>query len=455
MTASVVPPQGGWRTFLVLWASQSVSVIGSALTYFVVNIYLARTLYPAPEQKPQLALALALVSLAFALPAVFGAPIAGAWADRHDRRRIMLACDLGSALTSLTLAVCAALGVLSLPLLIVLLALGSVFGAFHGSAFDTSYAVLVPPERLPRANGLMQTLWSVAGLIAPGLAASLIALPALAAKGDLSVPAWLESGTSLVFLLDATTFLIAGTVLTRLFIPTPPRDRAAQGKLLSDVAFGFRYIWARRPLLWLLGTFAVANFAITPLGVLEPLIVKFTLAADWEARGLTFASALALLATVIGLGGVLGGVFVSAWGGLKRRRVLGVLIPLGLEGLAMIGFGLSHNLYLSAALGALGAATGPFANVHSQTIWQTQVEPALQGRVFSVRRLIAQFTGPVATVLAGIAGGFFDPARVILWLGAALAIFLALQLFNPALRRVEDKAWLEAGAARRSGLGAE
>ena len=449
MTAPVLPPPNGWRTFLVLWGTQSFSVIGSALTYFVVNIYLARTLYPAPAQKPQLALALALVSLAFALPAVFGAPIAGAWADRHDRRRIMLACDFGSAGVSITLAACAALGVLSLPLLIVLLALNSVLGTFHGSAFDTSYAVLVPPARLPRANGMMQTLWSLSGLIAPGLAATLIALPALAARGGLSVPAWLEGGTPLVFSLDAATFLIAGTVLTQLSIPTPPRDRAAQGKLLSDVAFGFRYIWARRPLLWLLGTFAAANFAITPLGVLEPLIVKFTLAADWGARGLTFASALALLATVIGLGGVLGGVFVSAWGGLRRRRVLGVVVPMLLEGLVMVGFGLSHNLYLSAVLGALGAATGPIANVHSQTIWQTQVEPALQGRVFSVRRLIAQFTGPVATVLAGVAGGYFDPARVILWLGAALAIFLAFQLFNPVLRRAEDKAWLEAGAARR------
>lgn len=453
MTAPVTPPPNGWRTFLVLWATQSVSVIGSALTYFVVNIYLARTLYPAPEQKPQLAFALALVSLAFALPAVFGAPIAGAWADRHDRRHIMLACDFGNAAVSLILAVCAALGLLSLPLLTLLLALNSVLGAFHGSAFDTSYAVLVPGEKLPRANGLMQTIWTLSGLVAPGLAATLIALPALAAGRGLSVPAWLESGTSLVFLLDGATFLIAGTVLTRLFVPTPPRDRATQGRLLGDVAFGFRYIWARRPLLWLLGTFAVANFAITPLGVLEPLIVKFTLAADWQARGLTFASALALLATVIGLGGVLGGVFVSAWGGLRRRRVLGVMVPMLLEGLAMIGFGLSHNLYLSAILGALGAATGPVANVHSQTIWQTQVEPALQGRVFSVRRLIAQFTGPVATVLAGVAGGFFDPGRVILWLGAGLAVFLAFQLFNPALRRVEDKVWLEEGAARRARTG--
>ena len=84
------PPPNGWRTFLIVWATQSVSVFGSALTLFAVNIWLTQTLYPLPEQKPQLSLALAAMSLAFALPTVFGAPLAGAWADRHDRKRTMI-----------------------------------------------------------------------------------------------------------------------------------------------------------------------------------------------------------------------------------------------------------------------------------------------------------------------------------------------------------------------------
>ncbi|MEW5720885.1 MAG: MFS transporter, partial [Chloroflexota bacterium] len=62
------PPANGFRTFLIVWATQSVSVFGTALTFFAMTIWLTQTLYPRPEQKPELAFALAAVSLAFALP---------------------------------------------------------------------------------------------------------------------------------------------------------------------------------------------------------------------------------------------------------------------------------------------------------------------------------------------------------------------------------------------------
>ncbi|AFZ65867.1 MFS transporter [Deinococcus peraridilitoris] len=443
-------PRNGWRTFVVLWATQSLSVVGSALTYFAISIYLAQTLYARPEQKPELALALSVVALAGALPAVLGAPLAGAWADRHDRRRTMLGCDLGSSLVCLVLASLAMTGTLTLYALVPLVVLLSLLHSYHGASFDTSYVMLVPSAQLPRANGMMQTMWSLSGLLAPGLAAFILALPALLLQGGLVLPGWLTGGIALVFLLDTLTFLFSGLVLTRLQIPSPRRTETVRPRLWADVAFGFRYIWARKPLLWLLGTFSFINFVFAPMGIFEPLIVKFTLAPDWTARGLTFESALALLATVGGLGGVLGGVLVSMWGGLKRQRVLGILIPMLVAGLALIAFGLSRNLYLSAAIVALAFAMTPIMNAHSQAIWQTQVPPELQGRVFSVRRLIAQFTAPVATALAGIAGGIFNPGTVMVVLGVLFSLFCLAQLANPYLRRVEDKAWLEELASRQA-----
>jgi len=86
-------------------------------------------------------------------------------------------------------------------------------------------------------------------------------------------------------------------------------------------------------------------------------------------------------------------------------------------------------------------------NAHSQAIWQIQTPRELQGRVFSVRRLIAQFTSPLGVALAGWVGGQFDPGLVIAILGIMLLIFSTAQLFNRSLLRVEDKAWLDAMAA--------
>lgn len=120
-----------------------------------------------------------------------------------------------------------------------------------------------------------------------------------------------------------------------------------------------------------------------------------------------------------------------------------MVVALIIAGMAQIVFGLSTALYLAAAMAFILDAMLPIMNAHSQTIWQTQTPHDLQGRVFSVRRLIAQFTWSFSATLAGWAGGVFNPGMVIAVLGALLVFFCVGQLFNPYLRGVEDKAWLD------------
>lgn len=453
------PPANGFRTFLMLWATQSVSVFGSALSFFAVTIWLTQTLYPLPEQKPQLAFALSTVSLAYALPTVFIAPLAGAWADRHDRKRTMMTVDALSGCVSLLLAILMLTQSLQLWTLIGLVVLYATLAAFHFSAFDTSYAMLVPEKQLPRANGMMQTMWALSGILSPGIAATIIALPALARQGAIggalgAALAPLRDGTPLTITLNTLTFFFSASVLVFLNIPSPKRTdlHTADGtkkSIWSDVKEGARYIWYRQPLLWLLGTFTVANFISAPLGVFMPLIVKFNLAADWLAHGLTFETAFALLSTVGSIGGVAGGVLISAWGGLKKRRVYGVIGGMVIAGSAMIVLGLSPWLYLTAAMVFCAQGIVPIMNAHSQTIWQTQTPREMQGRVFAVRRLIAQFSMPLGMAFAGIVGGLFNPGTVVAVLGGILTVFCIGQFFNPYLLRVEDKAFLDEMAERQ------
>ena len=453
------PPAHGFRTFLIVWATQSVSVFGSALTFFAMTIWLTLTLYPRPEQKTELALALSAVSLAFAVPTVFGAPLAGAWADRHDRKRTMMATDFADGCLSLLLATLMLTQVLQLWMVVLLIALHAFLGAFHSSAFDTSYAMLVSEKQLPRANGMMQTTWALSGILSPALAATIIAIPALARQGFIAgdlgtlLARW-SDGTPLAITLDAITFYFAAVVLLFLFVPSPKRAdlHATDGSrksIWADVKEGALYIWHRQPLLWLLGTFTVANLVGSPMGVFMPLIVKFNLVADWLTRGFTFETAFALIGTIGSIGGLAGGVLISAWGGLKRRRVYGVVVALIVQGLAMLTLGLSSWLYLTAGMAFCLNAMTPIANAHSQAIWQTQTPRELQGRVFAVRRLIAQCSWPLSTALAGVIGGLFNPGAVVAVLGGILALFCIGQMFNPHLLRVEDKAWLDELAAQK------
>ncbi len=158
-------PEGGFRTFVALWASQTLSVFGSQLTFFAMTVWLTTTLYPNPDQKGLLAAALSMVSLAFGLPNIVLAPFAGVLADRQDRKAIMLWADVAAGLVSLALAVVLHFGILQLWSLITITTLFSILQCFHNSAFDASYAMIVPEDQLPRANGMMQTIFGLSGIL--------------------------------------------------------------------------------------------------------------------------------------------------------------------------------------------------------------------------------------------------------------------------------------------------
>lgn len=459
------PPKNGWRTFVTVWATQSFSILGSQIMFFALTIWITTVLFPRPDQKEQLAFAFAAEGIIFGVVTMLSAPIAGAWADRHDRKRTMIAMDVANGILSIVLLVLVSSKSLELWMWLIMAGILAATSTFHGAAFDTSYAMLVPEQRLPRANGMMQTIWSLAGILAPIVAAAILTLPGFARDaaflGDFGK--WLgglTDATPITMGIDAATYFVAASVLAFMTIPSPKRtDLIGEGgkpkkSMWADVKEGGRYIWYRRPLLWLLGTFTVANF-FGSFWILQPIIVKFNLAPDWQANGFKFESALAFLSVAIGIGGLAGGLFVSSWGGLKKRRVYGIVIPMMIGGMAQIAYGLSLSIYLSAAMAFIVVGVIPILNAHSQTIWQTQTPRELQGRVFSVRRVIAQFSAPIATAVVGWLGGLYNPGVVIAIFGAITVVFCIGQMFNPLLLRVEDKAWLDELAAQREATAAK
>lgn len=455
------PPANGFRTFVAIWITQAFSAFGSQLTFFALTIWLATSLYPSEDQKPQLAFALSAISLTFTL-AVLIAPVAGAWADRHDRKQTMMVVDFLNGVLSLVLMGLILAEALDLWMLLLLFPVLAVLFQFHNASFDASYAMLVPEKQLPRANGMMQTMWSLSAILSPAIAATIIALPGLARQGsfpDIFALSSIKDGAALAIGVDAITFFIGAAVLPFLYVPSPKRtDLGEKGSkpkksILVDIKEGARYVRIRKPLLWLLATFTVINFATAPLEVFIPLLLKFNLAADWQANGFTFESSLALLSTLGGLGGLAGGILMSTWGGLKSRRVYGVVIPILIAGVVQTLYGLSPWLYATGVFNFLMIGLIPIMNAHSQTIWQTQVPRELQGRVFSVRRVIAQFSAPLGVLLAGFTGAIFNPGWVLAALGIVIVVFAAFQLFNPYLLRVEDKAYLDSLAGDGDGSG--
>ncbi|HEX6384221.1 MAG TPA: hypothetical protein VF177_06090 [Anaerolineae bacterium] len=119
---------------------------------------------------------------------------------------------------------------------------------------------------------------------------------------------------------------------------------------------------------------------------------------------------LASVQSLGAIGGVVGGLLLSAWGGPKRK-VHGVL--LGMIGISLLGqalMGIGRGLFIWATAAFVTQFIMPILNGSNQAIWQAKVAPDVQRRVFSVRRLIAQITAPLATAVAGpLADNVFEP----------------------------------------------
>jgi hypothetical protein len=206
--------------------------------------------------------------------------------------------------------------------------------------------------------------------------------------------------------IDVLTFTLAIGALLIIFVPQPEvteEGRAATGGLLTEAVYGFRYIFKRPSLLGLQLVFFFANF-FAGLGftLVAPMILARTMNNE-----LIFGSVQSIGA----IGGILGGVLMSTWGGFKNR-VHGVLagwIVSGVIGISVFGWGQTIVVWSVAFF--IGALAGPIINGSNQAIWQAKVAPDLQGRVFSTRRLIAWLSTPITPLIAGPLADFvLEPA---------------------------------------------
>ena len=366
------------RTFLVIWFGQLISTLGSGLTGFALGVWI----YTETGSTTLFAINL----LAFALPNLLVSPFAGVLVDRWDRRKVMILSDTGAGLSTVAVSVLYFTGGLQVWHVFLLTAINSGFNAFQWPAYSAVTSLLVPKEQLGRAGGLVQI----------GEAISALASPAIA--GVLFVTIGLQG----VVLVDFATYIIAVLTLLVVRVPPPPVTEAGiagRGSLLQEAAYGWKYIVARRGLFGLLMVFAATNFLSSlwnPL--LPPMVLE-----------MSSPQALGYLGSVVGVGMLIGTLVMSTWGGPKRR-IHGVLGFLMISGVFEALLGLRPSLVLMAVAGFGAMFTLPIVNGSSQAIWQSKVAPDVQGRVFSVRRMIAWSAMPLAYLVAGpLADRVFNP----------------------------------------------
>jgi MFS transporter, DHA3 family, macrolide efflux protein len=376
------PNASGMAAFTIIWFGQLVSLLGTGMTTFALSIW-------AWEETGQ-ATALALVIFFGFGPQVLLSPLAGAIVDRYDRKMVMIASDLAAGLATIGLFILFNLDQLEIWHLYLASAFAGAFGAFQFPAYSAAVTLMIPKEHYGRANGMIALAGSASGIFAPIIAGAMIGL----------------IGIGGIMTFDIITFVFAIGMVLVVQIPQPKvskEGQAARGSLWQESMFGFRYIFARPSLLGLqLVFFCINLIAMFSFSITVPMILART-----GNNELILGSAQSIGA----VGGVAGGLLLSVWGGPKRRvyGVLGGMVLVSLSGQLSLGVG--QSLFWWAFGGFMVGFIIPILNGSNQAIWQAKVEPDLQGRVFAVRRLIAQIAAPLAILSSGpLADRVFEPA---------------------------------------------
>ncbi len=383
----------GLRGFVLIWVGQVFSMVGSQMTHFAMGIW-------AWEKTGQ-ATPLAMVGFFSFAPLIVFTPIAGVLVDRWNRKLVMALSDIGAGIVTITIFILLLTDNLEIWHLYITGAVGGIFGAFQWPAYSAAITLLVEKKHYARTSGMISMAESGTGIFAPILAG--ILLPLIDVTG--------------IIVIDLVTLVIALLFLLMVFIPEPTnkvRDENS-GAFFRELIYGFRYVLDRSSLLNLQLVFFFGNlFSSIAFTLFTPMILASTSGDSTVLGGVQSAGAV---------GGLVGGLALTAWGGPKKK-IHGVLlgwILFGAFGLGLMGLGRVTPIWLAASF--LGMLVNPMLNGSNQAIWQAKVVPEVQGRVFSVRRLIAQITAPISMAVAGpLADDVFEPAMTNQdhWLGQLL-----------------------------------
>jgi MFS family permease len=400
------------RDFWLFWAGQTISNLGSSMTMFALPLLV----YQLTGSALNLGLSFGLGLLPHLL---FGLLI-GAWADRVDRKRLMIVVDVLQALVVTSLPLLAMAGALRIEWIYVTVFVGGVLNLCFQAAEFAAIPSLVAREDLVTANGRIQASYAAATVAGPLLAGVLVAL----------MPVYD------LLLIDAASFVLSAGCLAlirrRFNGEGPPRTSS----IAADIGEGLRYVWGHPVLRNISLMMALVNLVGATVYAQLVLFVSQRYGASEAQLGLFFSV------------GSVGVVAISLAAGALRRRFSFSKVALGaltLSGLTTLAMALTPWYWLGLALWAATAGLGILFNINTGSLRQAIVPQHLLGRVISVAMMIGLSATPLGALLGGLAIERTGDAALVYAVCGALTALIPLAFALTPLGRAEQ--YIPAAAA--------
>jgi len=345
------------------------------------------------------------------LPTFILSPIAGVWADRYNRKMLIVLADALVATATLILAITFLLGYQALWLLFLMYAIRAVGTGIQTPAVGAILPQFVPADKLTQINGINGTIQALTFIASPAISALLLTVAAI----------------EIVFFIDVITAALA--IITMLFfIDIPVHAKALQAqtsKYFSDLKLGLEYINNHDFLKMLFLFYAVFFIVMAPASFLTPLQIVRSFGDEvWRLSAIEIAFSLGMMA---------GGIMIAYWGGFKNKIHTMLLASLIMGG-SIFALGVVPIFWIYLAFMGIAGISVPFFNTVSIVLFQEKVEESFLGRVFGVTTMISTSMMPLGML---IFGPISDSVKIE-WMLIGTGIFMFIMGFfligNKALR---------------------
>lgn len=353
----------------IFLSSQAISILGSSLVQFAITSYIT------VQTKSGIYATIGI--LCAILPMFFLSPFAGVWADRYNRKSLIMIADGCIAACTLIVAVLFLMGYDSIWLLFGALTIRAMGSAVQSPCVSALLPDIVPEEHLSRVNGINGSLQALFSLASPVLGALLLSLVPLGA----------------VFFVDIVTAVIAIIImLTAFVLPVKEKKKAAGENYLTEMKEGIRYIFKNRFLVEFFGFCIVYFIMMAPAAFLTQVQV-----ARNYGEGYWHLSAIEVAFSV---GMVIGGIGITLLGGLKNKMHT-VALAASVMGMCTFALGIPMPFILYMLFMGLFGVAMPVLNTPVMTMLQEKVDPQYRGRVFGIMTMINTSMMPLGMVIFG------------------------------------------------------
>ena len=358
------------RAFYILWSTQSLSQLGSAITGFALTLWL--------YEKTGLALSTAALTICTYAPYVVMSIFAGALSDKFDKKKTMLICDLLAALSTVVVFILYKTDTLAVWHLYLINVISGLMNTVQQPASEVAYTLVIPKEYYQKTGGLQSLSRSLVSIGNPIIAAALYGI----------------AGLNAVIVVDLTTFVIAFTALA-LFIKLPKvsEENENEGTVLQLAKEGLAYLKKTPMILFVILFMSGVNFVASAFDAVLPALI---IPNPRGGNGM-----LGVVSSCSGVAMVFGSLIATYMKKPKDRvRVVFVsmLISLGTE-----NFVLAFSRY--PVLWCLGQIIGwilvPVMSTNLNVIMRNTIPTQLQGRVYACRNTLQFFTIPIGLLFGG------------------------------------------------------